>query len=137
VCGGEREETGRKLVGQDKGNLTEQQTEGTVTTTVQIRSKTQQRTARPRQPLSQTGPAPGAPEPRESPRRSPPPTGTQRDVTWYGIPGSVWPGGVSPHPPGCAPSWSPVKINPVLAKPRTVRSFSNTSRPRLSYLKLL
>jgi len=25
-----------------------------------------------------------------------------------------------PPPPGCAPSWSPVKINPVLAKPRTV-----------------
>jgi len=24
-----------------------------------------------------------------------------------------------PPPPGCAPSWSPVKINPVLAKPRT------------------
>jgi len=25
--------------------------------------------------------------------------GTQRDVTWYRIPGSVWPGGVSPYPP--------------------------------------
>jgi len=25
-----------------------------------------------------------------------------------------------PPPPSCAPSWSPVKINPVLAKPRTV-----------------
>jgi len=24
-----------------------------------------------------------------------------------------------PPPPGCAPSWIPVKINPVLAKPRT------------------
>jgi len=24
-----------------------------------------------------------------------------------------------PPPPGCAPSWSLVKINPVLAKPRT------------------
>jgi len=24
-----------------------------------------------------------------------------------------------PPPPGCAPSWSPVKINPVLAKPTT------------------
>jgi len=30
-----------------------------------------------------------------------------------------------PPPPGCAPSWSPVKINPVLAKPRT-RVFINT-----------
>ena len=27
--------------------------------------------------------------------------------------------GGQPPPPGCAPSWSPVKINPVLAKPRT------------------
>jgi len=27
-----------------------------------------------------------------------------------------------PPPPGCAPSWSPVKINPVLAKPRTIVS---------------
>jgi len=25
-----------------------------------------------------------------------------------------------PPPPGCAPSWSPVKINPVLDKPRTL-----------------
>jgi len=39
------------------------------------------------------------------------------DGTWYGIPCSVWPGGVSP--PGCALSWSPVKINSVLAEPRT------------------
>jgi len=25
-----------------------------------------------------------------------------------------------PPTPGCAPSWSPVKINPVLAEPRTI-----------------
>jgi len=25
-----------------------------------------------------------------------------------------------PPPPGCTPSWIPVKINPVLAKPRTI-----------------
>jgi len=31
-----------------------------------------------------------------------------------------------PPPPGCAPSWSPVKINPVLAKPRTVSHTSGT-----------
>jgi len=29
-----------------------------------------------------------------------------------------------PPPPGCAPSWNSVKINPVLAKPRT-DSFSD------------
>jgi len=33
-CGGEWKETGRKLVGWDKGSLTEQQTKGTVTTTI-------------------------------------------------------------------------------------------------------
>jgi len=27
--------------------------------------------------------------------------------------------GLPPAPPGCAPSWSPVKINPILAKTRT------------------
>jgi len=38
-CGGEWKETGRKLVGRDKGSLTEQQTKGTATTTIQIRRK--------------------------------------------------------------------------------------------------
>jgi len=38
-CGGEWKETGRKLVGRDKGSLTEQQTKGTGTTTIQIRRK--------------------------------------------------------------------------------------------------
>ena len=38
-CGGEWKERGRKLVGRDKGSLTEQQTEGTGTTTIQIRGK--------------------------------------------------------------------------------------------------
>ena len=50
-------------------------------------------------PLSRTAPVPHAPEPREGSRRAAPPTGTQRDVTGYGTPGSVRPGGVSPHPP--------------------------------------
>jgi len=31
----------------------------------------------------------------------------------------VWPGGRWVSPPRCAPSWILVKINPVLAKPRT------------------
>ena len=59
-----------------------------------------------------------------------PPTRTQHDSTWYRIPGSVWPGGVSP--PSCAPSWSPVKFNPVLAEPRalsTPYSITSTSCP--------
>ena len=50
-------------------------------------------------PLSCTGPAPRVPEPRESSYRAAPPTGTQHDGTWYGIPGSVWPGwGWVTHP---------------------------------------
>ena len=49
-----------------------------------------------------------------------PPTATQRDGTWYGRPCSVWPGWGWVSPPGCAPSWILVKINPVLAKPRTM-----------------
>jgi len=88
----------QKLVGRDKGSLTEQQTEGTVTTTIQIRRKIGHKLAK--QTLSpETGPAPRSPEPRVSPYCAAPPTRTQCDVTWYGIPGSVWPGGVSPHPP--------------------------------------
>jgi len=31
------ERNGQKLVGQDKGSLTEQQTKGTVTTTIQVK----------------------------------------------------------------------------------------------------
>jgi len=38
-CGGEWKENREKLVGRDKGSLTEQQTEGTGTTTIQIRRK--------------------------------------------------------------------------------------------------
>jgi len=50
-------------------------------------------------PLSQTGLAPRPPEPQVCSRSAAPSTRTQRDITWYGIPGSVWPGGVSPHHP--------------------------------------
>jgi len=48
-----------------------------------------------------------------------PPTGTHHEGTWYGILGSAWPGWSWVSPPGCVPSWIPVKINPVLAEPRT------------------
>jgi len=54
----------------------------------------------------------------EFPPLSPPPAGTQHDDTWCRIPCSVWPGWVSP--PGCVPPWILVKINPVLAEPRTL-----------------
>ena len=102
-------------MGQDKGSLTEQQTEGTVTT-IQKRGihRTNRTTPQSRPPR----PQPRHPELRVSSRRAAHPTGTQHDGTWYGIPCSVWPGGV--RPPGSAPSWSPVKINPVLAEPRTI-----------------
>ena len=53
----------QKPVGRDKGSLTEQQTEGTGTTTTQIRRK-HDKTDRRTDPLSRTGPAPHAPDPR-------------------------------------------------------------------------
>jgi len=116
-CRGGWKETGRKLLGRDKGSLTEQQTMGPVTKpTIQIRGK-QNRLQR--EQLSLTRPPHHAPKLQVSSRRSTSsPTGTQRDGTWYGIPCSVWPGEVSP--PGYVPSWILVKINPVLAKPRTL-----------------
>jgi len=81
-------------VGRDKGSLTEQQTEGTVTTTIQIRGihRTNPTTQRERELFSRTAPPLSPPEPRVSSCRAAPPTGTQHDGTWYGIPGSVWPG---------------------------------------------
>ena len=104
----------QKLVGRDKGSLTEQQTEGTGTTTIQIR-----RTHNTNHTTHRAAPQDchcALPSREKVPAAHLPPTGTQHDGTWYGIPCSVWPGGVSP--PGCVPSWIPVKINPVLAKPR-------------------
>jgi len=109
----------QKSVGWDKGSLTEQQTKGTGTTTIQKRGmhKTNQQN---RTSLSDRTSALPSRAARDFPLPRSPPTGTQHEGTWYGIPGSVWPGGVSP--PGCAPSWSLVKINPVLAKPKTAFS---------------
>jgi len=69
-CGGEWKENRQKLVGWDKGSLTEQQTEGTATTTIQVRRKHDKKQT---DPLSRTAPAPHAPEPRVSPRRTAPP----------------------------------------------------------------
>jgi len=89
----------QKPVGRDKGSLTEQQTEGTVTTTIQIRRKhnTNRMTHRAALPNRRRC----ALLSRECvPAAQLPPTRTQHDGTWYGIPCSVWPGGVSlPRPP--------------------------------------
>jgi len=121
-CGGERKETGRnwwvriRAVNRtaNKRNRNNNDTE---------KGNTQNKPAE----QSPQNTAPLSPEPkrrcallsRESVSAAPlPPTRTQHDDTWYGIPCSVWPGGISP--PGCAPSWISVKINPVMAKPRTI-----------------
>ena len=109
-------------MGRDKGSLTEQQTKGTGTTTIQKRGlhrTNPQNRAHRTEPLSRTEPPLSPPEPRVSSHCAAPRTGTQHDGTWYGIPGSVWPGWGWVSPPSCAPSWILVKINPVLAKPTT------------------
>jgi len=113
-----REKNGKKkanLVGQGKGNLTEQQAKGTVTTTIQIRRIHKTNSKRHRATLTMRCPAcsraMNAFPPASFPAR------TQHNSTWYGIPYSVWPGWVSL--PGCVPSWLLVKINLVLAEPRT------------------
>jgi len=108
----------QKPVGRDKGSLTEQQTEGNRNNNGTKKEKTYQRTARSRQPLSRnrTGAArsraasefPAAPLPPLEP-----------SVTSQGMEHRALARWGQAPPPGCAPSWSPVKINPVLAKPRT------------------
>jgi len=85
----------QKPVGRDKGSLTEQQTKGTGTTMIQIRRiHNTNRTTHRAALLDQTGTARSRAA-SEFPPLSPP-TRTQHNGTWYGIPGSVWPGGVSP-----------------------------------------
>jgi len=83
----------QKLVGRDKGSLTEQKTKATVTTMIQIRrvhntNRTTQRAAAPDRHCA-------LPSCERVPVTPLPPTGTPHDGTWYGIPCSVWPGGVS------------------------------------------
>ena len=98
-CGGEWKETGRNWrVGIGQFNRTANRGK-TGTTTIQIRRKHNNEPHDPdsRSPEQDRCRAP--PKPQVRSRRAAPPTGTQRDVTWYGIPGSVWPGGVSPQPP--------------------------------------
>ena len=107
----------QKLVGRDKGSLREQQREQEQQRYRWGENTTQ--TAQPREPLSRTTAAARSRAASEFLLPRSPPTRTQHDGTWYGIPCSVWPGRVSL--PGYIPSWIPVKINSVLAKPRTSR----------------
>ena len=105
----------QKLVGQDKGSLTEQQTKWTVTTTILISRVYKTNSKMHRAVLTTWCPAGSRAMTPFPPPRSP--AGTQHGGTWYQTPCSVWPVWVSP--PGWVPSWFLVKINPVLAKPRT------------------
>jgi len=73
----------QKPVGQYKGSLTEQQTQGTGTTTIQIRRKHDKTDCRT-DPLSRTGPAPRAPDPRVSSRRATPPS-PEPSMTAHGM----------------------------------------------------
>jgi len=119
---GRRMERNRqKLVGRDKGSLTEQQTKGRVTTTIQIRRIHNINCTT--EPLSPTATAARSRAASEFLLPSSPTAGTQHDGTWYGIPCSVWPGWV--RPPSCVPSWLLVEINPVLSEPRTTWNYLN------------
>ena len=110
----------QKLLGRNKGSLTEQQTKGTVITTILIRRiyKTNGKmhkvalTAQCR--VRSQAATTSAPQPAPLLR-------TQHEGTWCQIPCFVWPVWVSLS--DCVPSWLLVKINPVLAKPRRVTIF--------------
>jgi len=116
----------QKLVGRDKGSLTEQQTEGTGTTTIQKRGKhktNQQNTARRTQPLSLPDRTAAVPSRAVSefrpPSSAPPePSMTAHGMEYPALFGQVGSAPPPPHP-SCAPSWILVKINPVLTEPRT------------------
>jgi len=93
----------QKSVGRDKGSLTEQQTEGNRNNNGTDKEKTQQRTARPRQPLSRTAlalhPPPG--RAREFPPRrtpAPEPSVTAQGMEHRALFGQ---GGSAPTPPLC------------------------------------
>jgi len=119
----------QKPEGRDKGSLTEQQTKATATTTVQIRGKhntnrTAQRAALPNRLRLRSRAAS-----EFSPPRFPPP---EPSMTAHGMEYPAPFGQVGVRLPSCVPSWIPVKINPVLAKPRTLSttySIPSTSCP--------
>jgi len=105
-----------KPVGRDKGSLTEQQTKGTVRATIQIRRKTQHKPHNPESrsprplrtlPSHERVPAAQLPLPLE-------PSMMAHGMEYPALFGQVG----SAHP-AVSLSWIPVKINPVLAEPRT------------------
>jgi len=78
----------QKLASLDKDSLTEQQTKGTVTTTIQIRRI--HKTKRQNTESNSHRLPPRALLRRECLLATPlPPTGTRHDSTWYGMPCSV------------------------------------------------
>jgi len=127
----------QKLVGRDKGSLTEQQTKGTVTTTIWIMRihKTKQNSqSRSHRPL-----LPCAPKPRVSSHHAAPPS-PEPSMTAHGMEYPALFGQLGSACPAVSlpgfPSWILVKINPVLAKPRTLSttySIPSTSCPGLPF----
>ena len=112
------EENGKKKAKtgwSDNGSLTEQQTKGTATTTIQI-SRTHKTNSRMHR-VALTAHCCALPSCDCLPAAQLPPTRNQHDGTWYGIPcsGQVGSARTAVFPPGF---WW--KINPVLAEPRTV-----------------
>jgi len=75
----------QKLVGRDKGSLTEQQTKGTPTTMIQIRGKHNTNHTTQRAALLNYCRC-ALPSRDRVPATPLPPTGTQHDGTWYRIP---------------------------------------------------
>jgi len=106
----------QKLVGRDKGSLTEQQTKGTGTTTIQKKGNIQNKPAEQNRSLGLNHCC-AFPSRERVPAVPPPPP--EPSMTAHGMEYPALFGQVGVSPPGCAPSWSPVKINPVLAEPRT------------------
>jgi len=116
----------QKPVGRDKGSLTEQQTKGTAATTIQKKGNTQNKPAE-QSPQSTAALSPG-PNCRcallshgSVPAAPPPPLEPSMMAHGMEYPALFCQVG-SAHPAVPLPgflSWIPVKINPVLAKPRT------------------
>jgi len=99
-CGGEWKENRQKLVGRDKGSLTEQQTEGTGTTKIQIRRKHD--TNSHNRPSLPDRISARSPEPREFPPCRPPlppePSVTAHGMEYWALFGQV---GSAPTPRVC------------------------------------
>jgi len=97
-------------VGRDKGSLTEQQTKGTGTTTIQIRGKHNTNRTTQRATLNDSR-AVTAPQ-------------LEPSMTAHGMEYPALFGQVGSAPPDCVPSWILVKINPFMAETRTAQKQS-------------